>query len=179
MRSVDATRREKQEQLNRQRNEGHQRLDRFRRSRVPNAQDACKMREWIVQNRARFQGHVYGPIALELSVEDPNHAAVLEKVIPIWALTGARLFRVEEGMVMRGVMVMMTGCFGSHPLIKLCGVGCSDDGCARCGVGSVRDREPQGPRPHVSRDAEAEVRHLADQQRYARVMAVCRSPLRI
>jgi hypothetical protein len=64
------------------------REERFRRSWLPKAQEACEARRWIRQNRDHFQGRVFGPIALELSVDNAQHAAVLESVLPAYTMTG-------------------------------------------------------------------------------------------
>ena len=35
--------------------------------------------QWVQANSARFQGRVYGPVLLEVSVQDPQHAKYLEQ----------------------------------------------------------------------------------------------------
>jgi len=59
----------------------NQRLNRLKHSRHlgPNARTACEVREWVHWNGGRFSGRVYGPLILEMSVEDRAVAAMVEQ----------------------------------------------------------------------------------------------------
>ncbi len=37
---------------------------------------------WVTENKARFKGDVYGPILLEVTVADQQHAKYLEQQLP-------------------------------------------------------------------------------------------------
>ena len=37
---------------------------------------------WVADNKARFRGEVYGPILLEVTVKDPQHAKYMEQQLP-------------------------------------------------------------------------------------------------
>lgn len=59
----------------------NQRLNRLRHSRHlgPNARTACEVHEWVQRNGGLFLGRVYGPLILEMSVEDRAVAAMVEQ----------------------------------------------------------------------------------------------------
>lgn len=52
------------------------------------APDAVKAYIWIQQNRAQFRGRVFGPVALEVSVESQEHASIVEHHLPAHLLLG-------------------------------------------------------------------------------------------
>jgi len=60
-------------------NKESQRFNRLRSSRMPNARTACEVRAWLEHNRGKFTGRVFGPLILEVSVEDEGIAAIVEQ----------------------------------------------------------------------------------------------------
>ena len=49
--------------------------------------DVIKALRWIDQNRSRFRGNCYGPVGVEVEVQSPEDAAILEKVVSFSRLT--------------------------------------------------------------------------------------------
>lgn len=85
-------------------NEGNQRLEAFQRSGLPYARDAVEVYHWIQKNREKFEGRVFGPLALEVSVDDPVTAAMVEAQIPNFMLV-CKLFLPSQStqtMMMSG-----------------------------------------------------------------------------
>ncbi len=58
-----------EKQLADMKNQESQRYRRFRSARISYGRDACEAYEWVQKNKANFQGRVFGPIALEISLE--------------------------------------------------------------------------------------------------------------
>jgi chromosome segregation ATPase len=58
----------------------NQRLSRLRNARhlASNARTACEVHEWVQKNGGLFSGRVYGPVILEMSVDDRAVAAMVE-----------------------------------------------------------------------------------------------------
>ena len=54
----------------------------LRNSRLSGAQTACEAHEWVKRNGGLFTGRVYGPLILEMSVEDEAVAAMVEHHCP-------------------------------------------------------------------------------------------------
>ncbi len=46
------------------------------------ARDAVRAYQWVQQNLRRFSGRVFGPIALDVSVDSDEHAAMVEAQLP-------------------------------------------------------------------------------------------------
>lgn len=65
-----------------------------------NAPDAFRAWEWIKDKKDRFEGRVYGPPAVECSVENPRYADALETilgnsdVLKVFTVTSSRDYRV-------------------------------------------------------------------------------------
>jgi chromosome segregation ATPase len=60
----------------------HQLLERVRRQ----DSNAYTAYNWIQNNKSKFKDRVYGPVALEINVPNPDHAKYLEMVIPKWLM---------------------------------------------------------------------------------------------
>ena len=52
-----------------------------RGTKFGNGEHAVRAYMWVEKNRHRFHGRVYGPVALEMSVESQEHAAMVEQQI--------------------------------------------------------------------------------------------------
>lgn len=64
----------------------NQRLNRLKNARhLGNTRTACEVHEWIQRNAGLFSAKVYGPVILEMSVEDRAVAAMVEQQCTTWA----------------------------------------------------------------------------------------------
>jgi hypothetical protein len=71
---------ETEQRMQREERQENQRLNRLRIARHlgPGARTACAVHEWLQKNGGLFTGRVYGPLILEMSVEDAAVAAMVE-----------------------------------------------------------------------------------------------------
>ena len=79
-------------ELKRLMDQGNQRLEVFKNSSIQYARDAVDIYNWIQKNKDSFQGRVYGPLALEISVDGPVMAAMVEAQIPNYLLVCKLVF---------------------------------------------------------------------------------------
>jgi len=69
---------EKEQRMKREEKQEIKRLNCLRNSRLFGARTACEAHEWVQRNGGLFTGRVYGPLILEMSVEDERVAAMVE-----------------------------------------------------------------------------------------------------
>lgn len=51
--------------------------------KLPGGQDARKALSWLDENRDQFQGRIYSPMMLNITLKKPEDAVFLETLIPL------------------------------------------------------------------------------------------------